>query len=338
MPDRQTQDQLNQGAPAQSAGALLPYAISYLLLLGAFWAVARAFMVDVRLGGHFDSAFLSFALLLAPYWSFGFGLAGVLDRVRSRATRVLLPLTLALPYVVFSLPRGEFHASMAIALVAIPVGVAALFEFAPPATAAIHWQDVVALAALGLPVEFGCFRSAWPHPGLGSMPKLLLVDGALYAFLVIRRLPGVGFDFRPHLRDLAVGMREFACFAPFGIVIGMALGFIEFRPHWPGPAPIAGAWLVTFFFVAIPEELFFRGLLQNLVEQRAGKRAGYAIAAAIFGLSHFNKPLPFNWRYVLLATVAGVFYGRAWRDRQRLLSSAITHATVDAVWGLWFRV
>ena len=61
------------------------------------------------------------------------------------------------------------------------------------------------------------------------------------------------------------------------------------------------------------------------------------IAAAIFGLSHYNKPGPFNWRYVLLATIAGVFYGRAWRDRRRLLASAITHTLVDVLWILWFR-
>jgi hypothetical protein len=112
----------------------------------------------------------------------------------------------------------------------------------------------------------------------------------------------------------------------------------------PAPSAVAVGWLVTFFFVALPEELFFRGLLQNLIEQRlarAGSRHSgtwaMAIAAPVFGLSHFNKPGPFNWRYVLLASIAGVFYGRAWRDRRRLLCSGITHASVDVVWSVWFR-
>ena len=68
---------------------------------------------------------------------------------------------------------------------------------------------------------------------------------------------------------------------------------------------------------------------------------GYAgslvVTAVIVGLSHFNKPLPFNWRYVVLATLAGIFYGRAWRDRHRLLSSSTTHTLVDVIWSLWFR-
>jgi membrane protease YdiL (CAAX protease family) len=61
------------------------------------------------------------------------------------------------------------------------------------------------------------------------------------------------------------------------------------------------------------------------------------LASVIFGLSHFNKPLPFNWRYVILASIAGVFYGRAWGDRRRIFASAITHTAVDVVWSLWFR-
>jgi len=39
----------------------------------------------------------------------------------------------------------------------------------------------------------------------------------------------------------------------------------------------------------------------------------------------------------LLAAVAGVFYGRAWRENRRVGASAITHATVDTIWSLWLR-
>jgi membrane protease YdiL (CAAX protease family) len=58
----------------------------------------------------------------------------------------------------------------------------------------------------------------------------------------------------------------------------------------------------------------------------------------IFGLAHLNKRATFfNWRYVILATVAGFFYGRAWLAERRLMASSITHATVDTVWSIWFR-
>jgi len=101
---------------------------------------------------------------------------------------------------------------------------------------------------------------------------------------------------------------------------------------------IPGAWVFTFFFVALPEELYFRGLIQNLLERRMGRNSALIAASILFGLSHFNKRTTFfNWRYVILAAVAGFFYGRAWRERKRLFASSITHATVDTVWSVWFR-
>ena len=33
---------------------------------------------------------------------------------------------------------------------------------------------------------------------------------------------------------------------------------------------------------------------------------------------------------------AGIFYGRAWREQRRVPASAITHASVDAIWSFWF--
>ncbi len=313
-------------------------AVSFAAVLVAFYFVARRFDVADRIGGHFGTAFLSFALLLAPYWGFGFGAAAPLRRgLRAAAARVLAPGVLVVPYLVFSMPRGELRAAYAFVLFAIPVGLAALMQFLRPRSDALCWQDVVALVVIGAPVEFRLLAGTWPHPGLSALPKFLLVDTALYVFLVVRGLPRVGFDFRARWRDLGIGLREFLFYAPFAIAIGLALHFI--RPNFwrPGTGAIASAYVITFFFVAVPEELFFRGLLQNLIEGRIGRRRALLLTACIFGLSHFNKPLPFNWRYVLMAGIAGVFYGRAWLDRRRVTCSAITHATVDVVWGLWWR-
>jgi membrane protease YdiL (CAAX protease family) len=329
--------------PRSSISVFIAAGVSYAAVLSAFWFTAQQFAIGERIGGHLPSAFASLALLLLPYWAFGFGAAGWLQHaLKSTPVRVLLPGLLVLPYEVFAAPRGEFRASIALVLAAIPIALAALFEFAPPgglrgSQAGITWQDVVVLAAIGVPVEFGLLRGAWPYPGLGAMPKLLLMDAGLYAFLVVRGLDGVGYDFRPRLRGLLVGLREWTFYAPIAIVLGLALGFIKFHAHVPVPALVAAGWLITFFFVALPEELFFRGLLMNLLERRIGMRRALILSSVIFGLSHFNKPLPFNWRYVLMATIAGVFYARAWHDRRRLLSSGITHATVDVVWSVWFR-
>ena len=330
--------------PAKSVNrTILLACAAYALLLAAFWLVARHFDLEVRIQGHMASSFTAFALLLAPYWFFGFGAAGMLQRfLTNRAVRALIPGLLFVPYLIFSVPRGELRWGYAVVLFSIPIAIAALFEFLPPggvrpAIGKLCWQDVIVLAVVGLPVEFGWTRGGFSHPGLSALPKILLMDSALYGFLVLRRLEGVGYDFRARVHDVLIGLRECSFFAPIVIVLGIGIGFIVPHGGIPAPSSALAALLVTFFFVAIPEELFFRGLLQNLLEKRIGYRGSLFVTAAIFGLSHFNKPLPFNWRYVLLATIAGVFYGRAWHDRRRLLSSATTHTLVDVIWSLWFR-
>ena len=57
----------------------------------------------------------------------------------------------------------------------------------------------------------------------------------------------------------------------------------------------------------------------------------------IFGLSHiFHAPYP-NWKYVLLATIAGLFYGHAWMKTGSLLPGVLVHALVDISWHVLFR-
>src|SRR5512135_2530166 len=108
------------------AGTLAP-------LLVAFGLVAWRYDMSTRIGGHMASGFASFALLLAPYWAFGFGAAEALRRaLRNRVARVLAPGALVIAYLVFSIPRGDFRWHYAVILFAIPVGLAAMFEFVPP--------------------------------------------------------------------------------------------------------------------------------------------------------------------------------------------------------------
>jgi CAAX protease family protein len=125
------------------------------------------------------------------------------------------------------------------------------------------------------------------------------------------------------------------------LVLGVVLGFIHPHANLPSVGNAALRWVEIFVFVAVPEELFFRAWVQNLLERRVGRRAALVISSVLFGLSHFNKRLNisnahFNWRYVVLATIAGIFYGRAWREQRRVPASAITHTCVDWLWSFWF--
>ena len=202
-----------------------------------------------------------------------------------------------------------------------PAQVATATLFALPyfvfnaGTAAFGWQFAAIMIAL--PVVLKLLSPAWG--GLTFFPKLFLADIVLYCFLVVRALEGTGYSLVPTGSAVWTGMRELVFYVPLAIVAGESVGFIHFHPAADDLDRVIGAVLLTFLLIAIPEELFFRSILQNILESRFGRRPALLLAAAIFGLSHFNHGPGFNWKYVLLASVAGIFYGRAWRATVRYL-------------------
>jgi membrane protease YdiL (CAAX protease family) len=270
-----------------------------------------------------------------------FGLAGErVGQVFSRwpsSLRTALPVLCALPYVLISGSHQMFSWKWCTLYAALPVAIAWFLGWAAIADPEQrgNWRDAIILLTVGLAVDLRWFERAWPN-NLTSLGKLLLVDAALYGFVVVRQLNGTGFDFHFRWSDWKTGLRELAYFSPIVLATGLALGFLH--PH--GNAlrlSMIPSWIYIFIFIAVPEELFFRAWVQNLLERRVGRRRALAITAVLFGLSHFNKrSAHFNWRYVVLASVAGIFYGRAWRKRRRVPASAITHASVDAIWSFWF--
>lgn len=253
--------------------------------------------------------------------------------------QLLSPAALVVPYALVACSGGVFGWGWFALYTLLPVAIAMLLRQAAQVDVADrgNWRDFLILAVLGLSVDLRWFEGAWPAH-LAVFNKILLLDAGIYGFVLIRQLEGTGFNLRLRLSDLAIGLREVVFYTPIALVLGLALGFLHAHRVWPGVEAMAGAWIFTFFFIAVPEELFFRGWLQNLIERRIGRTPALFVTAALFGLAHFNKrTTSFNWQYVLLAALAGVFYGRAWRRNRRVGASAITHATVDSIWSLWLR-
>jgi membrane protease YdiL (CAAX protease family) len=281
-------------------------------------------------------AFASFALLLAPLWFFGFGVGQVIRKKTPPRLRILVAGLHVVPYLVFALPTGLFRWSIAVAILAVAIGLAALLHFSD-LSQRLAWQDIVTLAILVGIHLLRLLEPAWPYPGLAALPKLLLTDIVLYLYLAVRALDGIGYSLVPAASAVKIGLREWLFFLPFGIGLGTVLQFTRFHPHSPAVGSFVAGVVLTLFFIAIPEELFFRGILQNLLETRLGRRAALILASVLFGLSHYHRGGTFDWRYILLATIAGIFYGRAWRANRQLLSSIITHTAVDVVWSVWFR-
>lgn len=285
-------------------------------------------------------------LLLIPYLAVAFFPAAMIGQVSRlpRWAQLACPALLVLPYVLVTAAKGDFRWGWFALYLLLPSAIAVLLWRAresDPNQESGTWRDFLILAILGPAVDLRWFEPAWPAH-MTIFNKVLLLDAGIYGFVLIRRLGGTGFDLRLRLRDAGIGLREVLFYTPLALALGLSLGFLHGHAVWPAPGAALAAWLFTFFFIAVPEELFFRGWLQNLLERRMGRYPALFVTAGLFGLAHFNKHTighagAFNWRYVVLAALAGVFYGRAWRRERRVGASAVTHATVDTVWGLWLR-
>jgi uncharacterized protein len=206
------------------------------------------------------------------------------------------------------------------------------------------WEDYAALAIIwlpvALPVPYRLLYRVFPYPPplTHTLAVLMALATAVGAFVLLRRLDGIGYAVAWGRGFTLNFVLHFAIFAAIAIPLGMKLGFLTWDPSWARARSSALTALGVLFFTAWPEEFLFRGLLQNLLARALRNQwAGLIAAAIIFGFSHiFHAPFP-NWKYVLLATIAGLFYGHVWIRTRSLLPGALVHALVDISWHILFR-
>ena len=321
-------------------------AFTFGAVMTVCWLGARHSELAFSLHVSFPRTFAAFVLLFAPLWFAGFAnspnkaadsaaLANNSSRLRSWM-KIAAGGALGIPYFVLTLGTAGFNWRAALIVVALPVLLAAFLETATR-PAHMTWRDTAVLAIVVAAYYLKWLHAAWPSPAIALFPKLFLADIALYCFLIVRKLHGSGYSLVPTVSAVAIGVREWAFYVPIALIVGGSTHFIHFHSALPSPERALGSILVTFLLIALPEELFFRAILQNLLETRLGRIGAVLTASILFGLSHFNHGAGFNWRYVLLASIAGIFYGRAWRARRQIFASVVTHTLVDVVWSLWFR-
>lgn len=196
--------------------------------------------------------------------------------------------------------------------------------------------DFAAILLLWLPLEFAAGASLVPRPAQGYLHSIaygIAILLGLILFVGFRSFPGLKYNLPRSWRDARLPVIGYAVSAPLLIIAGLAVGFIP-TPHASShPAgAMAAAAPVIFFGTALPEEILFRSLIQNLLMLRFGEGRLVLIAASvIFGCAHLDngpQALP-NWRYAIVATIAGIAYGAVFQHASTVLSSATLHMMVD---------
>ena len=273
------------------------------------------------------------ALLLIPgFPALRFWLSQRLNGPRGGACCFALFLA---PYLIYAAGTSDFRWPAFLqlaALSAVPFGLFAAFPVRR--LERINWQDAIVLLWLLLPVLFGKIGGVWNVPvNLDFMARLFMEGTGAWSFLIVRKVEGSGYEFHLPLAAAQDALVNFAWYALIALPLGFVLRFIAWNPNWRGPLNFLSDYITIWLFVALAEELFFRGLVQNLLEGSLQSRyKAQGVAAILFGLTHIrHAPFP-NWRYVILASVAGWFYGSAYRSRRNLMASSALHALVDTTW------
>ncbi|WP_445656506.1 lysostaphin resistance A-like protein [Achromobacter sp. NCFB-sbj8-Ac1-l] len=121
-----------------------------------------------------------------------------------------------------------------------------------------------------------------------------------------------------------------ACAAAIVVCLGLALalGVVGWAPKWPESGWL---WLINnALLVTLAEEALFRGYVQQRLAQcwrgqRWGATAAPGVAALLFGLAHYAG----GWQWMLLAGIAGVGYGAAYRHGG-LAAAVLAHLGLNA--------
>jgi membrane protease YdiL (CAAX protease family) len=203
------------------------------------------------------------------------------------------------------------------------------------------WMDGAALLLIWLPLDFRLLGPLWPWPPGQSGYYLFGVLGvsvAVFLFVVVRGMSEVGYTLSIRAKDLVLAAVGFALFAPLAIGIGVLTGFLHPSHHLPPFLSSAGRILGIYLVTGVPEELLFRGLLQNLILRwTSSPSLSLVLASLIFGAAHLNNGGHPDARYFLLASLAGTAYGLVYRRSGTVAAPALTHTLVDSAWALFFR-
>ncbi len=312
-----------------------------------FWITLLAVWILVIIGGRIyvqqqnipsaaGNALVSAALLEATFF-LATGFSPIVNRLRKLSRPVaalLLVIAAVTPYLVFSVGAHLYQTASLLVLLALS-GAVAYWWLVFPRCALADLLFLVWIAAGVLakpfPLIYGNRLAA------DSLGQMMWLHTSIFAALLIGRVEDPHLGFWPSAKEWRTGLVTFVAFLPVAFILGITLKFAHFRiaPGWAWKA--VPLFLGMFWVVAYREEFFFRGLLQRwLSGWLRNAAAGLVVASLLFGSVHlFFRQFP-NWRFAVIAAVAGLFYGWAFQRSGGVRAPMVAHALVNVVWRLLF--
>jgi membrane protease YdiL (CAAX protease family) len=91
--------------------------------------------------------------------------------------------------------------------------------------------------------------------------------------------------------------------------------------------PITIAFLL-FFIIGPAEEIFWRGFVQDTLQEKLGENKGWIIASLIYGGVHV---FAMNFMLFMAALICGLFWGYIFKRYKSLWPGIISHAVWDVI-------
>ena len=204
-------------------------------------------------------------------------------------------------------------------------------------TFSLSWIDVALWVLLWIP--FDMRWSMEMHPQLDYTWWSICISVVTVIGWYGYRGAEIGFDLVPKFKDFYIAL--LALFMIMVVVVppGIISGFLTFAiPETFNVQKSAAHFVGLFLTVALPEELFFRGLLYRGLQKVSSKKwIPFVVSSLAFGLMHWNNvnDLTMQITYISLATIAGMGYAWAYKKSgNNLFAAILTHTLVDWVWKL----
>ncbi|MDO8404462.1 MULTISPECIES: CPBP family intramembrane glutamic endopeptidase [unclassified Pseudomonas] len=160
------------------------------------------------------------------------------------------------------------------------------------------------------------------YNGRGIDPHRITDDAAPFTMYLNQDKPLIGFwlllvcPWIVGRRSLRLSVYATALALPLSAILALGgallLGMISWAPKWPDQA---GLWVLNnLLLVTLVEEALFRGYVQGGLSRHFkhlpyGENLALLLASLLFGVAHAGA----GWQWVLLAGLAGVGYGLAYR-------------------------
>ena len=288
------------------------------------------------------------ALLVEAAFYVGPGFVAVRERLL-RWPKAQLATALAssavVPWLIYTLASGVFTWQKFALLLALVVPVAFWYVVLPP----VRTADFALLVLLAIPFLVRIFLEIYPTAQPAGQPKLRMdflgkwmwIRLGFAVFLLIRQVEGIHFGFVPSRAEVITGLKYYFRFLPFGFTLGYLLGIVQVgfpAFGWQLAGLTVGTFLGLFWVVSLGEEFFFRGLIQQWLEEILGSPLAALITTSIlYGLVHLPFRYAFNWRYALVVTVLGWFCGQAFQESKGIRAPMVTHALAATTWVVIFQ-